>query len=191
VLDAALERRPDDPELLLLRGRTLHRLGGYAAGIEAYASARARGPLDPAALDDLVADLGRDRAIADRASKLLRDEGVRSTPVVLRAAAEAPGAHRLRALALARDLGVEERIDRTAAYGDLLAETDCEIRRAAARRLGELGDPVALPRLQKAAQVKTETKGFFGKVKTVPACGAPEAEAAARRIEAARLPPAR
>ena len=66
---------------------------------------------------------------------------------VLRAAATAPGVHRLRALALARDLGAEERVDRVEAYGALLGDADCDMRRAAARRLGEIGDPAALPRL--------------------------------------------
>jgi hypothetical protein len=36
--------------------------------------------------------------------------------------------------------------------------------------------------------VRVETKGFFGQVKRAPACGAVDAEAAAKRIEAARLP---
>jgi serine/threonine-protein kinase len=189
VVDAALEHRPDDLELLLLRGRTLHRIPGRAnEGVETYALARARGPLDAAAFEDLVADLARERSIADRAARVLRDDAERALPTVLRAAATAPGAHRLRALALARDLGAEERIDRVDAYAGLLADADCEVRRTAARRLGEIGDPAALPRLRKAAQAKVETKGFFGATKHTLACGAAEADAAVRRIQAARLP---
>jgi serine/threonine-protein kinase len=109
---------------------------------------------------------------------------------VLKAAQGASGAHRLRALTLARDLGAEDQVDRVAAYGGLLADPDCELRRAASRRLGELGDAAALPALRKAAQAKTEVKGnsLFAKPKQLPACGAPEADSAARRIEAARLP---
>ena len=188
LLDDALGDRPDDPELLLLRAQALHRLPGRAAdAIEAYAVARAHAPLDGLAFEDLVADLARERSLADKAAKLLRDDADRALPFVLRAAVVAPGAHRLRALTLARDLGAEERVDRVEAYGGLLGDADCEIRRAAARRLGEVGDPAALPKLRKAAQVRTETKGFF-RPKVAPACGAPEAEAAARRIEAARLP---
>ena len=188
VLDRALARRPNDAELLLLRGHALHRLPGHAAdAIEAYAAARAHGPLDADAFDDLVADLGRERSLADRATKLLRDDGVHALPAVLRAATTAAGAHRLRALTLARDLGGEDRIDRVHAYATLLADSDCEIRRAAARRLGELGDPAAVPALRRAAAARNEVKpiGIFSKPKQVPACGAPEAEAAVRRIEAA------
>jgi serine/threonine-protein kinase len=81
-------------------------------------------------------------------------------------------------------------VDRVEAYAGLLEDGDCDVRRAAARRLGEIGDPAALPRLRRAAQAKVETKGFFG-TKQSPACAAPEAAAAARRIQAARLPDAR
>jgi serine/threonine-protein kinase len=192
AVEEALRRRPDDVELLLLRARTLHRLPGRTAdGIEAYAAARARGPLDAAAFDDLVADLGRERSLADRATRLLRDDPQGATPAVLRAASTAKGTHRLRALALARDLGAEERVDRVEAYGGLLGDPDCDVRRAAAGRLGELAATGAVSRLRAAAQAKVETKGFFGRIKRVPACGAAEAEAAIRRIKAARLPAAR
>jgi serine/threonine-protein kinase len=192
VLDQALEHRPEDPELLLLRGHALHQLPGRAGdGIESYAAARVRGALlDARALENLVADLGRERSVADRAAKVLRDEADHAVPAVLVAASKEAGAHRLRALAVARDLGAEDRIDRVAAYTPLLADPDCETRRAAARRLGEIGDLAALPALRKAAQARTEVKGtgLFAKPKQVPACGAPDADAAARRVEAARLP---
>jgi serine/threonine-protein kinase len=188
VVEEALENRAGDTELLLLRARALQRAGRPGEAIEAYAAARARGPLDDTAYDDLVSDLGRERALADRATRFLREEGARAVPAVLRAAAGASGAQRLRALTLARDLGAEDQVDRVAAYGGLLGDPDCEIRRAAARRLGELGDDAALPALRKAAQGRTETRSFFG-MKAAPACGAPDADAAARRIEAARRPP--
>jgi len=189
VLEEALEHRAEDRELLLLRARALHRAGQRPEAIEAYAAARAHGPLDETAYEDLVADLGRERSVADRATRLLREEGTRAVPAVLRAASGASGAQRLRALTLARDLGAEDQIDRVAAYVGLLADADCELRRAAARRLGELGDPTALPPLRKAAAAKVEAKSFFGKGKYTLACGAAEADAAARRIEASRLPP--
>jgi len=191
VVEEALEHRTEDPELLLLRAHSLQHAGKYGEAVEAYAAARARGPLDATAHENLVADLGRERSLADRAARVLRDEGARAAPAVLHAATTATGPQRLRALTLARDLGAEDQIDRVAAWSALLGDTDCELRRAAARRLGELGDPAALPALRKAAQaqVKTETKMLFGsKTKIVPACGAPDADAAARRIEAARAP---
>ncbi|HEX9052044.1 MAG TPA: HEAT repeat domain-containing protein, partial [Anaeromyxobacter sp.] len=189
VLDAALDRRPGDRELVVLRGRALFRTPGRASdGIDAYATARATGALDEIAHEDLVGALARDRSVADRAARVLVDEGPASVAAVLKAAATASGVHRLRALAVARDLGAEDRVNRVEAYGALLSDPDCEIRRSAARRLGEIGDPAAIPALKKAAQAKVESKGFFGHVRSAPACGAPEAEAAAKRIEAARLP---
>ena len=187
LVEAALGSRPADRELLLLRGRALHRIpGAVAAGIDAYAAASAAGPLDEVACDDLVAALGRERSLADRATHVLLAAGPPALPAILRAAAAAPGIQRLRALTLARDLGAEDRVDRAQAYGELLADVDCDVRRLSARRLGEIGDPAALPRLKRAAQAKVETKSFFGGVKASPACGAPEADAAARRIEALR-----
>jgi len=189
VLEAALEDRPQDRELLLLRGRALFRIPGRLAdGVEAYALARADAPLDDVALEDLVGALAKERSVADKAARVLADEGSAALPAVLGAASTAPGTQRLRALALARDLGAEDRVDRVAAYGGLLADPDCDVRRAAARRLGEIGDPAALPRLKKAAQAKVETKGFFGQARSAPACGASDADAAVRRIGAARLP---
>jgi serine/threonine-protein kinase len=194
LVERALARRPDDLELQLLRAHALHQLPARTAdAIEAYAAVRARGaPLDARASENLVADLGRERSVADRAAKVLRDSADQAIPAVLQAATRESGAHRLRALALARDLGAEDRIDRVGAYAALLSDGDCEIRRAAARRLGEIGDPAALPALRKAAALKNEVKGvgIFGKTRLVPACGAPDADGAARRIEAARLPPA-
>jgi serine/threonine-protein kinase len=192
LVERALARHPEDPELLLLRGHALHQVPGHASdAIEAYAAVRAHGAdLDARASENLVSDLGRERSVADRAAKVLRDCADQAIPAVLQAATKESGAHRLRALALARDLGAEDRIDRVAAYAALLGDGDCEIRRAAARRLGEIGDSAALPALRKAAAVKSELKGvgIFGKTRLVPACGAPDADGAARRIEAARLP---
>jgi eukaryotic-like serine/threonine-protein kinase len=187
LVETALEGRPRDGELLLLRGRALARIpGAMGEGIEAYAAARKAGPLDDVAREDLVAALGRERTLADRAARVLLEEGQPALPGILRAATAASGAHRLRALTLARDLGAEDRVDRAQAYGELLGDPDCDVRRAAARRLGEIGDPAAVPRLRRAAVARTETRGFLGSLRTSPACGAPEAEAAARRIEAAR-----
>jgi serine/threonine-protein kinase len=190
TVEAGLGGHPGDPDLLLLRARALFRIPARAAdGVEAYAAARAAGPLDDAAREDLVGALARERSVADRAARVLADEGPAALPAVLRAAASAPGGQRLRALMLARDLGAEDRVNRTEAYGALLSDAECEVRRAAARRLGEIGDPAAIPALRKTAHAKVETKGFFGQVHTTPVCGAAEAEAAARRIEAAQPPP--
>jgi serine/threonine-protein kinase len=187
ALEAALADRPGDPELLLLRARALHRLPGAAAeALDAYAEAREAGPLDAEALGELAGDLGRERSLADRAARLLREVGEPAVPALAAAAQGGGGPQRLRALALLRDLGAEGAVDRAALYGALLIEPDCELRRAAARRLGEIGDPAAVPALRAAAEAKLEKRGFFGTVTRTPACGAPEAAEAVRRIQAAR-----
>jgi serine/threonine-protein kinase len=189
ALETALARHPDDPELRLLLGRALHGIPGQeAAGVEAYASALEITALDGPALADLAGDLGGERSLADRAGRLLVRVGDPALPIVLAAAQDGSPVRRLRALGLARDLGAEERVDRVKAYGALLTDGDCDVRKAAARRLGEIGDPEALPRLRDLAATKRETKGLFGMVTRSPACGATEAGEAVRRIEAARMP---
>jgi serine/threonine-protein kinase len=189
VLDQALARRPGDGELLVLRARVLRRIPGEeAAGLAAYAAAQARMPLDPAALEEVAAYLASDRRLADRAGRLLVESGAAALPVLARAAQAGPPVQRLRAISLARDLGAEERVDRVAIYGELLAAPECDVRRAAATRLGEIGERAALPALRRLAGSKTETKGLFGVVKQAPVCGAAEAAQAARRIEAAGPP---
>jgi hypothetical protein len=137
------------------------------------------------ALLDLAQDLSGERRLADRAAQLLARAGTRAVPAVLTAIGEGSGTARLRALQVARDLGAEDRLDRAAAYASLLSDPDCEVRRAASRRLGEIGDARARARLRVLAQGREETRGFLGITRSAPACGAGEAGAAARRIEAA------
>ena len=186
VVDDALASRPGDPELLRLRGQALHRSGQVDQGIEAYRAARASGPLDAPALQDLAQDLGRERSLADHAARVLRETGAPAVPALRGAALEGPGVQRARALALLRDLGAEDQVDRVQAYGALLADPDCELRRAAAVRLGELGSRLALPRLREAAGAKAEKRWLLGYVTRTPACGAAEAAEAVKRIEAVR-----
>jgi len=59
----------------------------------------------------------------------------------------------------------------------LLSGADCDARRAAARRLGELGDPVARPALQALTTGRPPTRAARG-----DPCGAPEAAEALRRL---------
>jgi serine/threonine protein kinase len=189
VLERAIARRPSDPELRLLLGRALHRIPGQGnAGVEAYAAALGAVPLDAEALSDLAEDLGGERSLADRAGRLLVRIGEPALPTILEATRDGPGVRRLRALTLARDLGAEERVDRIGIFTALLADPECDVRRTAARRLGEIGNPQALPSLRSLAASKRETKGLFGIVQSSPACGAVEAAEAVKRIEAARLP---
>ncbi|HYQ80736.1 MAG TPA: serine/threonine-protein kinase [Anaeromyxobacteraceae bacterium] len=188
LLEDAVARRPNDARLRALLGRALHQLPGQtAAGLDAYDAAASldASALAPAAVPDLVADLARERRLADRAAHLLVRAGPPALPAVLEAAQRGPGFARLRALSVARDLGGEDRIDRVTAYLALLGDQDCEVRKAAARRLGEIGAVPALPRLRDLSRAKVETSGFLGIKSSGPACGAPEAQAAVRRIEAA------
>ena len=191
VLRRELAHSPDQAELQLLLGHVLQATPGQAgAAVEAYAAAHALGALDDEALANLAADLGEDRATADRAARLLARIGDRALPAILAATGEGPAVRRLRALTLARDLGVEERVDRVSAYAALLADEECEVRRAAARRLGELGEPSALPALREGAKATRDVKaGLFGRVQRTPLCGASDAAEAAKRIEALNAAP--
>jgi tRNA A-37 threonylcarbamoyl transferase component Bud32/tetratricopeptide (TPR) repeat protein len=188
VLAHAVERRPDDARLRALHGRALHRIrGGAPAALDAYARALDRDPnaLDAAALADLASDLS-DRRLADHAARLLARVGPPAVPAVLGATKSGPGSARLRALELARDLGAEERVDRVAAYVALLGDEACEVRRAAARRLGDIGTAAAVPKLSELAKATRPIRGLFGVTQRVPQCSATDAEAALRRIAKAR-----
>jgi serine/threonine-protein kinase len=187
LLARELSHDAANAELQLLLGHATHRADSGKIGgcIDAYAAALALGPLDEEALANLASHLGSDGPIADRASHLLARVGEPALTAILAESQEGPGPKRLRALGLARDLGGEEQINRVATYSALLKESDCEVRRAAARRLGELGDPTAIPALKLAAKARRDVKsGFFGRTERVAACGAPEATAAVKRIEA-------
>jgi len=185
VLARAVARQPESARLRVLQGRALSRLPGQpAAAVEAYAAAAALDPkaLDDGAYTDLAGALSQEKRVADRAAQLLEQAGPPAAAAVLAAAAGGgPGWTRVRALELSRAMGIEARLDRPAVYGGLLVDPDCEVRRAAARRLGELANPAALPRLQELAQARREQKTLFG-VQKVPVCGAPEAAEAVARI---------
>jgi HEAT repeat protein len=57
------------------------------------------------------------------------------------------------------------------------------VRRAAARRLGELGAVEAVPKLRELAKAQRQVRGFWG-TKSEPICGSSDAAATVRRIEA-------
>jgi len=70
-------------------------------------------------------------------------------------------------------------------YLALLADPDCDVRKVAARGLGELGDRRALQKLRLRAAERSEKRGLFGVlIESNPVCGGPEASEAARKIEA-------
>ena len=189
AITPAVLRRPSDARLRVLQGQALHRIQGQAqAAMDAYAAALDLDPraLDATALSDLSQNLAAERKVAERSAKLLARVGPPAVPYVLEAIGQTTGAARLRVLELARDMGVEERVDRLAVYGALLSDPDCEVRRAAVRRLGEIGNPDAAPKLQELAHERRRIKGLFGLPQEVPLCGAAEAEAAARKLTARR-----
>jgi len=194
LLEPAVKRYPKDDGLRVLLGHALH-LAQTAQnqpdrGVELYEEVFARDPslLDGTALKDLASDLGRNQRVAERAGRLLVRIGARSRPAVLETAVGGSGMARFRALELAGEMGTDGPIDNVVAYSTLLSDPDCDVRKLAARRLGDLGKPAALPRLRELAQTKREARGFLGFPQQLPACGAIEAAASVRRIEGAPPP---
>jgi serine/threonine-protein kinase len=185
LLEALLVKRPDDPEQLKLLGHAFHDEGDVPRALDAWARAQAFTPLDAAALERLAGDLGRDRPLADRAARLLVKAGGAAGHALAGQLASTSTMLRLRALAVAREIGPAGGVDVLGGYLSLLADPDCDVRRAAARGLGELKSRKALPRLREKAAEKNERRGLFGVlIESKPACGAPEAAEAVRRIEA-------
>jgi serine/threonine-protein kinase len=112
-----------------------------------------------------------------------RDARRREEDSLVDAARKASGAARLRALAQLRDAGAEGRIPAAEAYGPLLTDGDCDVRKAAARRLGELGDKAALTPLRTLASATREVDEGYTFKRRAPECGSAEAAAAVSRIE--------
>jgi serine/threonine-protein kinase len=190
IIERAISEDPRDPTLEVAHGHILHRLPGRAeSGIAAYERAW---ELDPSAIAeeqsirDLIDDLGRDAELADHAARMLRELDDAALPAIMRAARSAKGFVKLRALLLVKDLKAGDRVDRMQGFIDLLAEEDCDLRKQAARELGDLGDVRALPKLKDLATAKTKsvTLGIFEQ--TVSACGAQEAQRAMKKIQSAR-----
>jgi hypothetical protein len=188
VVDRALPDRAGDPTLLLLRVRALAAIPGRQVDlVEASAAAQDAGVLGPDEYRALAALLSADRRLAERAAAVLREAPPAAVPEVAALARSGPAQQRLRALEVLRDLHAEETVDRVGIYLGMLADADCDVRRLAARRLGELGDRAALPALRAAAGAgRTEKKFFFSTPTRIPACGAPEAGEAVRRIQASK-----
>jgi serine/threonine-protein kinase len=182
--DAALRASPQDPQLLLLRARALHRIPGRLEdALDGWAAAQASRSLQPEDYRDIAGLLREDGRVSDRAGRLLREASPLAVPAVADLTRSGSPAQRLRAMSLLRDLGAEDAVNRLAIYGALLADSDCDARRAAGRRLGELGDSAALPALRAAAAATRTEKRWGLVVVRVPACGSAEAAEALRRIQ--------
>jgi hypothetical protein len=181
ALGTSLSDGPDRRDLLLLRARTLLHMPGKATeALEAYAAAQAGGPFEADDYASLAPLLGAERSLADRTARLLRDASAEAVPAVAEVARSGPGVRRLRAMTVLRDLGAEDAVDRIAVYGALLADGDCDVRRAAARRLGELGELSALPALRAATGLARSDGRRPAAVKG--SCGGADALEAIRRI---------
>jgi serine/threonine-protein kinase len=185
LLEALVVKRPGDPEQLRLLGHAFHDEGEVTKAIDAWAQSQALAPLDGAALEHLANLLGRERAVSDRASPLLVAAGAAAGPALAGQLAASSTLVRLRALAVAREIGPAAGLDTLGGYLVLLGDPDCDVRKAAARGLAELKDRRALPKLRERAAEKIVRRGLFGVIiDSRPACGAPEAAEAVRRIEA-------
>jgi serine/threonine-protein kinase len=97
------------------------------------------------------------------------------------------GAERVRAIALLGTVDPGQRIDTVSSWSPLLEDPDCDVRRAAATRLGESGDPAAIPYLRNLARLREgrSPHGTSPPVHVPSVCGAPEAEEALARLQAA------
>ncbi|HTP50820.1 MAG TPA: protein kinase [Anaeromyxobacteraceae bacterium] len=186
---AVLEEQPGDARLRALLGLAQERSGRLAAALD---SLETTAQLDPAALDGeallaLASALGRDRRGAERAAKALARVGPRAAPAVAAVVPRTSGAVRLRSLELLRALGAEDRVDLVASWAPLLVDPDCDLRRAAVRRLSESGSPSAIPYLKALAERREEHAVIpvLKLVRADPVCGAREAEEALQRLQPA------
>ena len=185
LLEALVVKQPNDAELLRLLGHAFHDEGEVLKALEAWSTALALAPLDAAALEHLGTDLARDRALADRAARLLVKAGPASGPALAGALSATSTLVKLRALAVAREIGPGAQVDTLGGYLTLLGDPDCDVRKAAARGLAELKDRRALPKLRERAEERIERRGLFGVlIESKPVCGGPEAAEAVRKLEA-------
>jgi serine/threonine-protein kinase len=182
-LQAGRPARADDPLLHQQLGHAWHDEGELIKALDEWTTALALAPLDRPTLDHLVADLGRDKTVADRSAHLLVRAGPPSGPALADISSRSSPWVKLRALGVAREIGPGARVDTGAGYLALLADADCDVRRAASRALGELRERRALPRLRERAEARDQRKLGSVIIGSRPACGAPEAAEAVRRIE--------
>jgi serine/threonine-protein kinase len=185
ILERLARDRPAEPELDRLLGHAWLDEGDAPSAIEAWTRAQAAGqPLDAASLEHLAGLLTRDKALADRAARLLVRGGREAGPALNGAIAHGGTVVKLRALAVAREIGPSVDVDVLGGYQALLGDPDCDVRRAAARGLGDLGDRRALPRLRERAADRNERRGLFGVlIESKPVCGAAEAGEAVKKLE--------
>jgi serine/threonine-protein kinase len=188
LLERLAKVRPGEPELDRLLGHAWLDEGDAPQAVEAWSRAQAAGqPLDAASLEHLAGLLTRDKPVSDRAARLLVRGGRDAGPALNGAIAHGGTLVKLRALAVAREIGPSVDVDVLGGYQALLGDADCDVRKAAARGLGDLGDRRALPRLKERAAERNEKRGLFGVlIESKPVCGAAEAGEAVRKLEAVK-----
>ncbi len=183
LLVPLLATHADDPLLHQQLGHAWHDEGDLVHALDAWTTALALAPLDRPTLDHLVADLGREKGVADRTAHLLVRAGADAGPALAGISPRASPKVKLRALGVAREIGPAAKVDAGAGYLALLSDPDCEVRRAASRALGELRDRRALPRLRERAEARDLRRLGSIIIGSKPTCGAPEAADSVRRIE--------
>ena len=188
ILERLARAQPAEPELDRLLGHAWLDEGDATQAVEAWSRAQGAGqPLDAASLEHLAGMLTRDKPVADRAARLLVRAGRAAGPPLNGAIAHGGTMVKLRALAVAREIGPSVDVDVLGGYQALLGDPDCDVRKAAARGLGDLGDRRALPRLRERAAERNEKRGLFGVlIESKPVCGGAEAGEAVKKLEAAR-----
>jgi serine/threonine-protein kinase len=183
LLTPLLQSRPDEPVLHEQLGHAWHDEGELVHALDAWTTALALAPLDRPTLDHLVDDLGRDKAVADRAAHLLVRAGPASGPALAAVSPRSPPRMKLRALGVAREIGPGAKVDVGGGYLALLGDADCDVRKAATRALGELRERRALGRLKQLAEARDSRRLGSIIIGSKPACGALEAAEAVRRVE--------
>jgi serine/threonine-protein kinase len=183
LLAPLLQSRADEPILHEQLGHAWHDEGQFAHALDEWTTALALAPLDRPTLDHLVADLDREKSVADRAAHLLVHAGPAAGPALAAISHRAPAAVRLRALAVAREIGPAAKVDVGAGYLALLGDADCEVRKAAARAVAELHERRALSRLRQLSEARDTRRLGSIIIGSKPSCGAVEAAEAIRRVE--------
>jgi serine/threonine-protein kinase len=189
LLAAAAEAQPGNARVRALLGRALLRLGQPAAALDAYEGAFELDPtaIEPADLKALATALTRRGAVAERSAHLLARVGTPAAPEVLAAIPLTSGAERVRAIELAVALDPRQRTASVASWSPLLDDPDCDVRRAAVRKLGDSGDPSAIPPHQNQAGLREgrPPPGSTPASRAASVCGALEAGEALARLQSA------
>lgn len=177
ALGTASASGSSEPELAALRAVSLHHLGRHreeAAVLKEQLAPKAPEALEPRVLEGLFEDFGaREDGGPRELLRRLPSEALRQ-----RAARVARGPSSLAQWGALRYLDTENaaaELELVELYGRSLTAERCAQRRAAARRLGQLGDPAAAPALERLKETpRTSTPER--------SCGQDEAASALKQL---------